>query len=328
MIGACENVQRDDFNNFGYMVIYDTCSSNDNCNYDGIIIKPSHIRIPDDVTQIESQAFYYNTDLISIEITEGVETIGDEAFAGCSNLESITFPNSLRTIGNKAFRNCSSLTSIIIPNNITIGRDAFKDCGCEESLYQPGVELINCTDVRGMIECTDNNSCGDATNIRIPEGTEFIPMEAFRGNRNLVSVHIPDSVRNIGVSAFSECSRLISVTIGNSVTTIDEFAFSECIRLESIVIPDSVESIGRQAFYGCYRLTTITIPYSVRIGNRAFEGCGCTEELYQPGVQLSRCNISEKQCTDNNSCGNATHIRIPDGITTIEAQTLLEGIQI
>ena len=63
-----------------------------------------------------------------------------------------------------------------------------------------------------LIECTDNNSV-EMLLICIPEGTEFIPMEAFRGNRNLVSVHIPDSVRNIGVSAFSECSRLISVTI-------------------------------------------------------------------------------------------------------------------
>ena len=68
-------------------VIYDTCSSNNNCNYSSN--KPSHIRIPDDVTQIESEAFQDNEDLISIEITEGVETIGEKAFKGCSNLESI-----------------------------------------------------------------------------------------------------------------------------------------------------------------------------------------------------------------------------------------------
>lgn len=81
------------------------------------------------VTKIGHKAFYYYSDLISIEIPNSVTSIGDQAFSDCSRLTSVTITNSVTSIGNSSFSNCKSLTSIEIPNNVTsIGPAAFFGC--------------------------------------------------------------------------------------------------------------------------------------------------------------------------------------------------------
>ena len=62
-------------------------------------------------------------------IPNSVTNIGDNAFWFCESLTSINIPNSVTNIGDYAFVGCESLTSINIPNSVTnIGRSAFHDC--------------------------------------------------------------------------------------------------------------------------------------------------------------------------------------------------------
>lgn len=62
-------------------------------------------------------------------IPNSVTNIGDNAFWFCESLTSINIPNSVTNIGDYAFVGCESLTSINIPNSVTnIGRSAFQDC--------------------------------------------------------------------------------------------------------------------------------------------------------------------------------------------------------
>ncbi len=85
--------------------------------------------IPNNVTSIESYAFYNCTSLNSVTIPNSVTTIGNYAFHGCTSLSSITIPNSVTTINHGIFYNCTGLTSITIPNNVTtIQKAAFYNC--------------------------------------------------------------------------------------------------------------------------------------------------------------------------------------------------------
>lgn len=110
--------------------------------------------IPDCVTAIGENAFYYcdNLQLVSgcagvVTLGNGafsecvrlasivlgkVEEIGDEAFDSCVALKSLELPETLTKIGKYAFCNCEGLTSITLPKSLTeIGNDAFIFCDAE-----------------------------------------------------------------------------------------------------------------------------------------------------------------------------------------------------
>lgn len=70
--------------------------------------------IPNTVTEIEKNAFYYCTKMISITIPDSVTTIGAGAFYSCSSLTEITIPQSVTSIGSDAFVYCGKLMAINI----------------------------------------------------------------------------------------------------------------------------------------------------------------------------------------------------------------------
>ena len=70
--------------------------------------------IPNTVTEIGQNAFYYCTKMISITIPDSVTTIGAGAFYSCSSLKEITIPQSVTSIGADAFLHCGNLTAINI----------------------------------------------------------------------------------------------------------------------------------------------------------------------------------------------------------------------
>ena len=162
------------------------------------------VTIPNSVTSIGDEAFYWCGGLTSVTIPNSVTSIGSSAFRECSGLTSVTIGNSVTSIGNRAFCLCSSLTSVTIPNSVTsIGDEAFYWC-------------------KGLTSVTIGNS------------VTSIGDRAFENCHNLTSVTIPNSVTTIGNRAFNWCYGLTSVTIPNSVTSIGDGAFY-CKNLTEVV---------------------------------------------------------------------------------------------
>ena len=230
----------------------------------------TEVEIPNDVTEIKSNAFFECSDLTSITIPDSVTTIGGRAFGYCSGLTSVTIGSGVTSVGESAFERCINLTSITIPDSVTtIGRWAFGYCRNLRSITIPSsVTSIGEGAFEGRfetesIEVAVGNPAYDSRdncNAIIETASNTL----IAGCNNTV---IPSTITSIGGGAFYGCYRLTSITIPDSVTTIGGHAFECCSNLKSITIPSSVTSIGSSAFCGCDELESI----EVAVGNSVYD---------------------------------------------------------
>ncbi len=238
------------------------------------------LKIPGSVTSIDQSAFKNCIHLASVEILNSVTSIGYQTFSGCTSLTSVALGNNVTGIDRRAFEKCTSLTSIEIPNSVTsIGTGAFDGCSSLKSVTLPN--SITSIDDETFQDCTA------LTSIDIPDNVTKIGKYAFDGCSGLISATIGNGVTSIGEYSFQDCTSLSSVTIGSSVTGIRGYAFKRCSALTSIIIPDGVTSIGGCAFEYCSGLTSITIPNSVTsIESSTFRDCtGLTSATIGNGVK-------------------------------------------
>ena len=85
--------------------------------------------IPNTVTSIQEDAFFFCVGLTSINIPNSVTSIGRGAFSGCTGLTSIDIPNSVSIINRDTFSHCVNLTNVNIPNSVTtLDETAFFVC--------------------------------------------------------------------------------------------------------------------------------------------------------------------------------------------------------
>jgi len=138
--------------------------------YSGNIKIPSSVIFKDKemkVTGISGAAFY-NTNIVSIEISEGISEIRENCFTDCKSLNSVSLPNTIKIIGYRAFEGCTSLTKINLPNSLTdIGTGAF-------------------------------SGCTNLQNIVIPPLIKEIKDATFWGCDNLKVLKIPNNVNKVG----------------------------------------------------------------------------------------------------------------------------------
>ena len=252
---------------------------------------------------------YLNNFLIKeIKIPNNITNINDYTFCGCRSLTSVTIPDSVTSIGEGAFRDCTNLTSIAIPDSVT-------SIGSSAFKDCRSLTSIKIPDSVTSIESSTFENCTSLTSIAIPNSVTSIESSAFYGCKSLTSVTIPDSVTSIGDYTFDYCTSLASVTIPDSVTRIGEGAFGST-SLTSITIPDSVTSIGDYTFASCTSLTSITIPDSVTsIGEGAFRDCTNLTSITIPDSVAS---IEKRAFRD---CTNLTSITIPDSVASIGEST-------
>ena len=332
-------------------------------NDDFVIIKNTLVRykgtnpfveIPDGVTCIGEQAFYYQ-DIQSVSIPDGVTSIERDAFSHCERLYEIELPNSLRSIESSTFDHCGSVEVLDLPCNLSsIGSSTFAYCWNLKSISFPDslksiggsafiytdIEEVQIPDSVSVIEGRTFESCRRLRKVTLPKNLKSVEWQAFSHCNELNQISFPPTLCEIGENAFDGCKCITDkdgfiiinnnlvyyhgndrvVKIPEGVKIIIAGAFENKERLVKIELPKSLIEIGRLAFYGCHNLRSINITQRIKsIASNAFLEC--------------------KKIADANGFvvfnqvlygyyGQATDIIVPDGIKKICTQAFICNNQI
>ncbi|MBQ6832552.1 MAG: leucine-rich repeat protein [Oscillospiraceae bacterium] len=178
-------------------------------------------------------------------------------------------------------------------------------CGTDAAwiLYENGLLQIRGSGSVTGIPWADYRS--DIQYLKIGDGINSFPSNAFKDCVNLVSMQIPARLFTgnflVGCSNISSirftcpegstvampnyeghydrvtkyCNNsLKTVVIDEGVTHIGNLTFVDCAKLESVSLPSTLKSIGHQAFQNCVSLTAVTLPGGLEtIDSNAFLGC-------------------------------------------------------
>ncbi len=278
------------------------------CDKDGTLIafpsaKAETYEMSDFVTSINPNAFYANSILTSVKLSNNLKTLSENSFAGCSKLSTVTVPKSVEEIDGNAFVNCGLLKSINVEEGNTryasdqgVLYNAAKDTlltyptGKIENSYQ----ILDGTKV--IAEKAFNNA--KLNTIIFPSSLTTICKEAFAHSK-LTSLNIPATITEIQESCFYYCSSLSTVEFEDSDTplnlgekvfmvsgltsihfperigaAIPKFTCHMCSKLTDLAIPETVDTIHEQAFDQCNSLEILNIPASINyIGSNAFSYC-------------------------------------------------------
>ncbi|MDE7399830.1 MAG: leucine-rich repeat protein [Oscillospiraceae bacterium] len=106
-------------------------------------LRLKELTIPDSVTTIGREAFWHSQNLESIKLSENLTVLEDHVFNDCRSLTSIEIPESVTTIRNDTFIGCTSLTEVVIPKNVTLlGNTTFKNCTALQTVTFEGTDVI------------------------------------------------------------------------------------------------------------------------------------------------------------------------------------------
>ena len=154
--------------------------------------------------------------------------------------------------------------------------------------------------------------------VVIPDAVTAIGSDAFKNNKNMITVEIPDTVTSIGDNAFYGCASLVGVVIPDSVTRIERCAFGNCTNLSKVSLSVNLEYMGDWAFGHCNKLGEILIPKSLlECGNYsgAWGPFGECSSLKKVEFEEGRTKIPEWLFA---GCVGLEEIIIPNTVTSIE----------
>ena len=216
------------------------------------------IRIPYGVTEINAYAFYQETKLTRIDISDTVVSIATKAFYKCENLCVITIPDSVELVGDYAFEGCDKATAF---------------CEAESEPAGWGYVTGYCGFVwgyNGVVGITEDGFVWGQRKDQI----DAVMITGYVGTAD--TVVIPANINGLVVDSLAEYAfnkttfKHVTFAEGCAVTVIPKYAFAKSY-LESIVLPEGVEEIQYYAFYNCGNLSEVTLPNTLRvIGQSAF----------------------------------------------------------
>lgn len=96
--------------------------------FSGCTAVTGEVKIPSNVTVIETAAFENCTSIESVVFNAKSGSVPNQCFKGCSALSSVSLNDSVTSIGNYAFADCPMLTYMIISARVSyIADSAFKN---------------------------------------------------------------------------------------------------------------------------------------------------------------------------------------------------------
>lgn len=176
------------------------------------------------VTSVAQRAFYYCTDMTSLQLPATVRTILSNAFFGCAKLKRVNIPEGVTSLSTSLFTNCTSLEDVELPSTLTsIGSAVFSKCSSLRHINLPS----GITDI-GICAFMD----AGLEEIELPARLRTIANKAFMYCINLKTLSFPDQLYSIGEQCFESCKSLESVDLGVGLTEIDIRCFAECPKLK------------------------------------------------------------------------------------------------
>ena len=179
------------------------------------------------VKKIKDDAFRDYYDILSLDTVEicfGLEKIGEAAFQHI-DLKSIIIPDSVVSIGANAFYDCGALLSVEIGDGVTaIGGCAFWECT-------------------------------KMTSLTIGSSVTTIGQSAFYACSSLTSITLPASVTSLGKGAVQDCSGLTSFTCKaeNPPVIGGDYTFDKTNNCPIYVPSDSVSDYQSADFWKDYK---------------------------------------------------------------------------
>lgn len=190
------------------------------------IVIPSYIDVLDDtngdgidetvslrVVGISADAFSGNTEITSVSLGRHITEIPDDAFNGCTALETVTYDGELQRIGQRAFSGCSNFImplpdtlevlgdhafdgcvkfdSLTVPDELTLGTQAFANCGELQLSANPkktqqlkpllnsGATTLNLN----LAALSEKKEFIEVGSLNLPAGVESFTVIGIRGKR-------------------------------------------------------------------------------------------------------------------------------------------------
>ena len=262
------------------------------------------------VTTIGRSAFYNNTSITKLTVSEGIKNIEASAFGCCYSLEKVDLPSSLKTIEDAAFVSCIGLSSVIVRMNnpFSINENVFGGYDwidnnytihpSSATLYVP----IGRTDYykstagwnvfQSVLEGELKEVTIDGMTYVYVTGSKIATL--IKGESNSSELNIPSSisidgididVTTIGRDAFFNNNSITKLTVSEGIKIIEASAFGCCYSLEKVDLPSSLTTIDDCAFDRCGIIDTLIIPEGVeRIGVFSFYGCDMLRTVVLPST--------------------------------------------
>lgn len=298
-------------------LVYGTTGSYtiDEYDSDGVTVLGDNIP-----SAIGSYAFAGNTHLYSCEIPESVQTIGLGAFEGCTELKTLKIPflgrqssydesyghlgyifgashyNSVDTLAENNLLPKELILTLTGEVNINSHafygfRDSISNLYIDGNINRAEGAPLDDLDLEKVlvnaIGITDSNAnenykivCNGKELNNVPETTQYIYNNAFKGNTNIISFSQSNhpNLGTIGSHAFTD-STLQSINLQGSSKTmyIHDYAFSGCATLSEANLDSNTNLgyVGKRIFNDCHALRTLTIPNTLLAENthaEAFAG--------------------------------------------------------
>ena len=216
---------------------------------DGVLLKyigkEPDVVIPDEVTEIATNAIWRRNYAKTIVIPPSVKKLQPYALAECKSLEKLIIQADIQIIPEGLCNSCANLKEVDLLSGITeIGEKAFNNCISLKEINLPkGITTIGAS---AFYNCP-------FFHITIPESIKVIEDSAFRG-APIQEIELPEGLESIGWSAF-EGSLLKEIIVPKSCKLLgDSFCVSEKLKT-AVILPNDVKpkpipgsSIQREEF--------------------------------------------------------------------------------
>jgi len=241
----------------------------------------TYLIIPNEITEINSRAFYNCTSIKKVLIPKFLKEVGDYAFSDCTEIRTVYYPGEINEWSLIENTGNSCLTDATVVYNYGTSMQGF---------------YFTVNDLNNTITITDYIS--DSTDMVIPSSyngyiVRYMDFYAFEGREDITSVVIPETMWVIPEGAFKDCKNLERVTIKEGVRDIGDYAFSGCTSLTEVVIPEGVEYIFTYAFNECTSLKSVSLPYTLMtVEYKAFYMCDAIDRVTYNGSEERWNNIT------------------------------------